>query len=177
MLKANKLMKDSTDKDALIALLESDDQPTYELREQYQNNQQSKIDRATMTNEGTSTGDSESQKYLNAYLAYDVSQQDCFLENDEDDLDADNDCGEVGDSDESGKIAASNSDSETRLNTKDPLLVFWPPVKSQKRIPGQSPLVLSSDENFTICIAQVDVDVYPLLEYSGMYVYIHVVYV
>jgi Ankyrin repeats (3 copies)/Ankyrin repeat len=48
-----------------------------------------------------------------------------------------------------------------------PLLVLWPPVQHQKRHHA-SPLVLRNSENILICVASTEIDIFPLLNWSGL---------
>ena len=49
----------------------------------------------------------------------------------------------------------------------DPLLVFWPPTQRQvrRKLP---PLVLNNSETMLICVASIDIDIFPLLTWSGL---------
>ena len=57
-------------------------------------------------------------------------------------------------------------DDETH-DSADPLLVFWPPTQRQvrRKLP---PLVLSNAETMLICVASIDIDIFPLLTWSGL---------
>jgi len=51
---------------------------------------------------------------------------------------------------------------------KDLLLIFWPPVKRQEHIKGSPPLVLRNNANLLISVASSDIDMIPLLTWSGL---------
>ena len=53
-------------------------------------------------------------------------------------------------------------------NTEKDLLIFWPPVKRQQHYPNVSPLVLRNNRNLLICVASSDIDMIPLLTWSGL---------
>eukprot|EP01038_Epipyxis_sp_PR26KG_P008804 gene8804-11887_t len=63
-----------------------------------------------------------------------------------------------------------NNYDENMANNEDsqPLLIFWPPVKQQKRIIQGNPMVLKSTENVLICMASQNIDIFPLLTWSGL---------
>lgn len=52
-------------------------------------------------------------------------------------------------------------------DSADPLLVFWPPTQRQvrRKLP---PLVLNNSETMLICVASIDIDIFPLLTWSGL---------
>jgi hypothetical protein len=56
---------------------------------------------------------------------------------------------------------------EMREDIPQPLLVFWPPAKHQYRN-GAENLLLSSSEIIYLHIASEDIDVYPVLSWSGL---------
>ena len=49
-----------------------------------------------------------------------------------------------------------------------PLLVLWPPTQKQIRIDHQQPLMLSSLETILISISCDTIDIFPILQYSGL---------
>ena len=56
---------------------------------------------------------------------------------------------------------------DDQFSEPPPLLVLWPPAQRQT-VHALRPLVLSSGETVLICVASPDVDVYPLLTWSGL---------
>jgi len=51
---------------------------------------------------------------------------------------------------------------------KELLLIFWPPVKRQVHKRGTPPLVLRNNANLLISVANNDIDMLPLLTWSGL---------
>lgn len=75
----------------------------------------------------------------------------------------------VGASNSSSGGGVGNGDSNGKQrDTKNVLLIFWPPVKQQSCSERLSPLLLSSDENLLICVGSIDIDIFPLLTWSGL---------
>lgn len=60
-----------------------------------------------------------------------------------------------------------DDEDDEAQDTSDPLLVFWPPTQRQvrRKLP---PLVLSNAETMLICVASIDIDIFPLLTWSGL---------
>lgn len=46
-------------------------------------------------------------------------------------------------------------------------MVFWPPVQKQHRRLTDPPLLLRSDENLLVCVANCEMDIFPVLTWSG----------
>ena len=61
----------------------------------------------------------------------------------------------------------SDDEDVDETDNSQPLLVFWPPTQYQKRR-KLLPLVLSSANPVLICVASTDIDIYPLLTWSGL---------
>ena len=49
----------------------------------------------------------------------------------------------------------------------EPLLVLWPPAQRQRRL-SKTPLCLDSSQVLLICVASQDIDIFPLLTWSGL---------
>lgn len=64
-------------------------------------------------------------------------------------------------------VASSDDEDLEETDNTQPLLVFWPPTQYQRRR-KQLPLVLSSANPVLICVASTDIDIYPLLTWSGL---------
>jgi hypothetical protein len=60
-------------------------------------------------------------------------------------------------------IAATASEGEKEL-----LLIFWPPVKRQQQNSRLPPLVLRNSANLLISVASCEIDMIPLLTWSGL---------
>jgi hypothetical protein len=90
------------------------------------------------------SGEAAAAAAAEALFAYDLSAESCF----------------DPESDPSAEAAPAEA---------VPLLVFWPPVKSQKQLTGQDPMLLLRDENLFICISSLtpETDVFALLQWSG----------
>lgn len=61
--------------------------------------------------------------------------------------------------------SSSISNSEPQ-NTR-PLLVLWPPPQRQSFLPGP-PLELSTSSSLLLCVASSEIDIFPLLTWSGL---------
>lgn len=60
-----------------------------------------------------------------------------------------------------------DADNEDEASDSEPLLVFWPPTQRQKRR-SLPPLVLDSANVVLICVASAEIDIFPLLTWSGL---------
>lgn len=62
----------------------------------------------------------------------------------------------------------NNDETEANSDEKELLLIFWPPVKRQKHKKGSRPLVLKNNRNLLISVASAEIDIVPLLTWSGL---------
>ena len=60
------------------------------------------------------------------------------------------------------------SKSDRLSEVKSPLLIFWPQVKQQKRDISSPPMEISSLENILVCVSSSEIDIFPLLTWSGL---------
>ena len=63
--------------------------------------------------------------------------------------------------------AAEHNENEGK-NEKDLLLIFWPPVKKQVQKVNATPLILRNNANLLISVASSEIDIFPLLTWSGL---------
>lgn len=63
---------------------------------------------------------------------------------------------------------ADHEEKDTSSGDKELLLIFWPPVKRQQRKKGCRPLVLKNNRNVLISVASTEIDIIPLLTWSGL---------
>jgi hypothetical protein len=68
---------------------------------------------------------------------------------------------------EQGEINEEKEEQFENQNEAHSLLIFWPPVFKQFRSTSDPPLVLRSDENLLVCICSQEVDIFPVLTWSG----------
>ena len=67
--------------------------------------------------------------------------------------------------DEDADVDVETIDAES---SKELLLIFWPPVKRQQHKRGTPPLVLRNNANLLISVANSEIDMVPLLTWSGL---------
>lgn len=63
---------------------------------------------------------------------------------------------------------ADNDELGNNSADKELLLIFWPPVKRQQHKKGSRPLVLKNNRNLLISVASTEIDIIPLLTWSGL---------
>ena len=63
--------------------------------------------------------------------------------------------------------SAESSEDEEDYLARQPLLVLWPPAQRQRRTLG-APLILQSNSIIYISVVSSDIDIYPLLTWSGL---------
>lgn len=68
---------------------------------------------------------------------------------------------------ESEGLSGDNAEDVTDRETKASLLVLWPLPQRQVVLPV-APLQLSTDRILTICVASPEIDIYPLLTWTGL---------
>jgi hypothetical protein len=89
------------------------------------------------------------------------------FEEDDGDVNAEdyNDSGDNNDDDENKRIQRRRKSGS---EDNDLLLIFWPPVKKQKYKKGATSLTLRNNVNLLISVASSDIDIFPLLTWSGL---------
>ena len=131
-------------------LLNSSPAPTLELRNLFLNTISEILSRPPNYNSEMVNSVSNEEKYLQSLdRTNDDNDGDYYLDTCQDD----------------SQIIRDLDPVEEENN--EPLLVFWPPTQRQTRRKGP-PLVLSSSSVILICIASTDIDIFPLLTWSGL---------
>ena len=62
----------------------------------------------------------------------------------------------------------NNNNRSHDEDDKELLLIFWPPVKRQQHKKNAAPLVVKNNANLLISVASAEIDVFPLLTWSGL---------